>query len=122
MPSQLNNTLTAFTEKLVETPDLIEFNEVIALIDKFYRYEPVSFVNGELRNEAGTNEGSCKIFYFAQLNELTEQQTLSCFGHYYRDDVLKNLDGDDHANIRNFIKTGWAQLMFDNVALLPTTA
>ncbi len=122
MPSQLNNTLTAFTEKLVETPDLIEFNEVIALIDKFYRYAPVSFVNGELRNEAGTNEGSCKIFYFAHLNELTEQQTLSCFGHYYRDDVLKNPDGNDHANIRNFIKTGWAQLMFDNVALLPTTA
>ena len=112
-------SLTTFIQRLTANPVSVEFKEVIDLINRQYCYAPASFMNGDLNNEAGTNEGSCKIFYFAQLHKLTEQQTLNCFGHYYRDDVLKNPDGNDHGNIRNFIKTGWQQVTFDAVALLP---
>jgi hypothetical protein len=51
------------------------------------------------------------------LNRLSEQQMLACFGAYYRDDVLKNPDGTDHQNIRNFMKTGWAGVAFDSMPL-----
>jgi len=68
-------------------------------------------------NAAGENEGSCKIFSFAQLQQLDETQTLNCFGRYYREDVLKNPQGSDHANIRTFIKHGWQHITFDNTAL-----
>ena len=50
------------------------------------------------------------IFAFAKLHDLTEQQTLHCFGDYYRVDVLQNRDGDNHQNIRHFMKTGWAAI------------
>jgi len=58
------------------------------------------------------------LFSFAKLQGLTEEQTLACFGIYYRDDVLKNPDADNHQNIRNFIKTGWAGIEFDDLALV----
>jgi hypothetical protein len=120
MASDIKNiSLSTFIEKLLQNSEGVEFTDVIEIINRHYCYKPTTFINGDLHNEAGTNEGSCKIFYFAQLNKLTEQQTLSCFGHYYRDDVLNNPDGDDHGNIRNIIKTGWQQLTFDAVALLP---
>ena len=32
-----------------------------------------------------------------------EMETLSLFGHYYRDDVMGHPEGDDHRNIRNFL-------------------
>ena len=35
------------------------------------------------------------------------------WGQYYRD-VLKNPDGDDHQNIRNFMKYGWEGVPFEN--------
>jgi hypothetical protein len=120
MASNIKNiSLSTLINKLLVTPENVEFTEVIEIINRQYRYKPTTFINGDLHNEAGTNEGSCKIFYFAQLHKLTEQQTLNCFGYYYRDDVLKNPDGNDHGNIRNFIKTGWQQVTFDAVALLP---
>jgi len=98
----------------------IEFAQVMAVIEENYHYQPTLFTNGELINEAGNNEGSCKIFYFAQLNALNQQQTLACFGHYYREDVLANPMGNDHSNIRNFIKTGWQGIEFKSVALQPS--
>ncbi len=97
----------------------IEFEQVMQVIKDNYHYQPSTFINGELVNEAGTNEGTCKIFYFAQLNNLSIQQTLACFGHYYRDDVLANPEGKDHANIRNIIITGWQGIEFKSVALVP---
>jgi len=89
------------------------------VINENYNYLPATFTNGELVNKTGTNEGSCKIFYFAKLNGLTEQQTLACFGRFYRDDVVKNPQGNDHGNIRNFIQTGWDKIKFNSVALSP---
>jgi hypothetical protein len=96
----------------------IEFVEVIAIIDANYNFTPTKFTNGETINEVGQNSGSCKIFSFAKLQNLTEDQTLACFGNYYRIDVLKNPEGNDHQNIRNFIKFGWAGVVFENEALV----
>jgi len=70
-----------------------------------------------LVNQAGTNEGSCKIFAFAQLNQLNQQQTLNLFGDYYRLDVLNNPDGTGHQNIRNFMQFGWDGIRFNGEAL-----
>jgi hypothetical protein len=108
-------------ELLNNTPDKIEFDQVMQVIEENYNYMPTRFTNGEgcvqVTNEAGSNEGSCKIFSFAQLNNLNEKQTLACFGNYYREDVLAHPENTDHANIRNFIKSGWAGIHFDGIAL-----
>lgn len=104
-------------DKLNTTPEQVSFNEVIETIETDYDYTPAKFTNGGAINEAGSNEGSCKIFAFAQLNQLDENKTLHCFGNYYRKDVLDNPDGTDHANIRNFIRSGWPGIVFESVAL-----
>lgn len=105
--------------RLNNTPEHIEFSEVIALIDAQYEFTPTTFSNGALLNEAGKNSGSCKIFAFALLHGLSAQQTLACFGAYYRADVLQNPHGTDHQNIRNFMQTGWAGIQFSGAALHP---
>ena len=60
---------------------------------------------------------ACGHAAFALLNQLSEQQTLACFGAYYRDDVLKHPEATDHQNIRNFMKTGWAGVKFESMPL-----
>ncbi|AOW78086.1 type III effector [Colwellia sp. PAMC 20917] len=110
---QLNDLLKQLSTK----PEQIEFSEVMAVISANYHYQPCAFSNDDLMNESGTNEGSCKIFAFAKLHDLSEQATLACFGEYYRKDVLLNPMGDDHSNIRTFIKQGWQGITFAGVAL-----
>lgn len=110
-------SLQSLLEKIRTQPQAVEFSEVIAAIDANYDYTPSRFSNGSQINEAGSNEGSCKIFAFAQLNQLTEEQTLACFGNFYRDDVLQNPQGTDHANIRNFMASGWGGITFDSAPL-----
>lgn len=112
-------SLASFLEQVKQQETTIEFEQVMQVIQDNYQYQPTQFTNGELVNESGTNEGSCKIFYFAQINELSAQQTLACFGRYYRNDVLANPSGNDHGNIRNFMQTGWQGIEFTSVALLP---
>ena len=107
-----------FISKLNSSPDTIEFNETMAVIEVNYNYKPTAFTNGAILNQAGENEGSCKLFAFAQLQNLSKMQTLSCFGSYYRDDVLKNPEGNSHQNIRNFMQTGWHGIEFDGNALI----
>lgn len=109
--------LNELLAQLNEQPDTVEFQQVMNTISEHYDYTPARFTNGDTINEAGSNEGSCKIFAFAQLNALSEAQTLACFGQYYRDDVLNNPQGDDHANIRNFMQHGWGGIAFDTPAL-----
>ncbi len=111
-------TLDNFLEKIKSNPAEVEFSDTIAVIDDTYTFAPTSFSNGPLENQAGENSGSCKIFAFAQRRSLSEQQTLHCFGSYYRDDVLKNPDGDNHQNIRNFMKTGWSGIEFNSEPLV----
>lgn len=110
--------LNDFLKKLNDAPDSIEFEDTLAVIGELYDFTPATFQNGEVLNAAGQNSGSCKLFAFAQLNNLSEQQTLSCFGAYYRD-VLKTPQGSDHQNIRSFIKYGWAGVEFDSLPLQP---
>ncbi|HAS6346953.1 TPA: type III effector [Vibrio vulnificus] len=111
-------SLNELLEKLAQSPSCIEFQEVIAVIDSHYEFTPTAFRNGETINEAGQNNGSCKIFAFAKLNQLDEASTLACFGHYYRDDVLLHPENDDHQNIRNFIRFGWQGVEFSSDALV----
>lgn len=106
-----------FLNKVRRTPEAVEFAETIAVIDSAYTFQPCAFTNGTLVNEAGQNNGSCKIFSFAHIHGLSEPETLALFGHYYRDDVLNNVNGTDHQNIRNFMKTGWSGIRFSGQAL-----
>jgi len=109
--------LNDFLQRLNDAPETLTFNDSIALIESLYDYTPVRFSNGGLVSEAGQNAGSCKIFSFAQLQGLSPQQTLHCFGAYYREDVLKRPQGESHANIRNFMATGWDGIVFQGSAL-----
>ena len=102
---------------LNNSPAEIEFSDTMETIDAMYDFSPAGFRNGEVENAAGENNGSCKLFAFAQLQGLDEQQTLSCFGAYYHDDVLKHPEGNDHQNIRNFMKSGWPGIKFYGTAL-----
>jgi hypothetical protein len=111
--------LQAFLEQLTTRPDSIEFDDTMAVIEQHYEFTPTAFVNGDCENEAGSNNGSCKILAFGQLNALSKEATLACFGRFYREDVLNNPDGEDHQNIRNFIKSGWDKVRFDDQALSP---
>ena len=104
--------MNSFLEKLNKSPESINFAETIAVIEENYVFEPTAFENGVLHNAAGENSGSCKLFAFAELQNLSEAATLSCFGAYYYDDVLKNTEGTNHQNIRNFMKTGWDGIAF----------
>lgn len=110
-------------ERIAATPDTIAFADVQATIDAHYRYSPTRFVNGSggdpVVNPAGTNEGSCRLFAFARLNRLSEAATLACFGHFYRDEVLGDPNGTNHANIRRFMRDGWAGVTFDGEPLQP---
>lgn len=110
--------LKTFLGKLKNSPESIDFTETMAVIDSAYHFTETAFTNDELQNSAGQNNGSCKLFAFAQLQQLTEQQTLACFGRYYRDEVLGNPGGNDHQNIRNFMKTGWAGISYAGEALI----
>lgn len=106
-----------FLKSLKQTPESVSFDETMTVIDKYYNFEPTAFSNGNIRNNSGENNGSCKLFAFAKLQGLSEQQTLDCFGQYYRHDVLNNPAADDHQNIRNFMKTGWTSLKFEHQPL-----
>jgi hypothetical protein len=104
-------------------PQSVDFQMVIDTINANFDYRPARFTNGrgddKVINEAGKNEGSCRLFAFALLQGLNQDETLALFGAFYRDDVLKHPDGTDHANIRTFMRHGWAGIHFDGVALRP---
>lgn len=111
-------TLAKLLAVISQEPHNVSFDDVINTINEHYQYTPTRFTNGDVVNESGTNEGSCKIFAFAQLNNLSKEQTLACFGKYYRDDVLGNPNGTDHGNIRNFMVSGWSGINFPSLALM----
>ncbi len=96
----------------------VDFQTVMQVIEAEYTFTPAHFINGDLVNEANTNNGSCKIFAFGLLNQLSEQAALNAFGDYYTQDVLKNPEGLDHQNIRNFMQSGWAGISYSSPALL----
>src|ERR1044072_6844678 len=85
--------------------NLLPFREVIAFIETYYQQQPTAFRNGELYNEATQNQGSAKVFTFAQLNGLDKEDTLYLFAEHYQS-VLNNPGGTDHQNIRQFMIHG----------------
>ena len=104
-------------DQLKNNPETIDFKEVIAFIEERYDFTPTQFKNGNMINDANQNNGSCKVFSFAKLNDLSKEETLSLFGDFYRNDVLKNPEGSDHQNIRNFMEFGWDGISFEGEAL-----
>jgi hypothetical protein len=108
-----------FLNKLRTQPDSISFTETIEVIESNFDFTPVRFTNGSAVNEEGINSGSCKLFAFAKLQQLSKEETLACFGDYYRVDVLQYPEATNHANIRNFMVTGWEGISFDGEALQP---
>ncbi len=114
-------TLDNLLRRIKVNPESIEFHEVMAVIAENYDYTPTPFTNGVendlLCNQAGENEGSCKIFAFAQLHGLNQHETLACFGQYYRQDVLQHPHRGDHLNIRTFLRHGWKGVRFASTAL-----
>ncbi len=107
-------------EKIRHGPEQLVFSDVIALINAHYHYVPTRFSNGvgadALVNEAGSNQGSCKVFAFAQIHQLSVQETLVCFGEHYRS-VLADPAGSGHANIRRFMRDGWQGIVFTQCPL-----
>lgn len=95
----------------------IAFNEVIAFIETYYQHQPTAFKNGDVANEATQNQGSAKVFAFAQLNNLSAEDTLKLFAEHYQA-VLASPDAVDHQNIRQFMAHGWHGIQFEGEALL----
>ncbi len=96
----------------------LSFKEVIEFIETYYQHQPTAFKNGELRNEATQNQGSAKVFSFAQLNTLNEGDTLYLFAEHYQS-VLENPEGTDHQNIRQFMIHGWSGIALKDRLCLP---
>ena len=99
----------------------VDFEDTIKVINELYDYQPTRFSNGVTTiviNEEGQNEDSCRIFAFALLNNLNQQETLACFGRFYQE-VLNDSQGSGHGNIRNFMRDGWAGISFEGSALTP---
>lgn len=113
-------SIPTLLKRLRSAPESVEFSRVIETINAHYEYTPTRFTNGIgadcVINAAGANEGSCRIFAFAKLHDLSEAETLALFGQFYRD-VLATPDGTDHANIRTFMRHGWQGIHFEIAAL-----
>lgn len=109
--------IASFISKLKQSPESITFPETIAVIEDNYNFTPTAFLNGNQANAAGENSGSCKLFAFAKLQNLTKEETLRCFGAFYSEDVVKNPEGTDHQNIRNFMIHSWDGIQFEGEAL-----
>jgi len=112
----MNQQINDFIQHLSSQDNDIQFNQVMELIDEYYLFTPTGFSNGDQRNEAGENSGSCKVFSFAQLHSLSEEQTLALFAQFYAD-VKATPDASDHQNIRQFMLNGFSGLSFDDHAL-----
>lgn len=67
--------------------------------------------------ESTQNQGSARVFAFAQLNNLNKEETLQLFAEHYQS-VLNNQEGTDHQNIRQFMKHGWEGIVFEGEALV----
>ncbi|WP_148864798.1 HopJ type III effector protein [Marinobacter fonticola] len=94
-----------------------DFEDTLALIDRFFEVSPTAFQNGPLVNTPDANTASCRIFALGHLAGLSEQQTLSCFGRHYHT-VIDDPAGSSHANIRQFMSTGWSGVRFDDRPLI----
>lgn len=94
-----------------------KFADVLAYIEARYTHTPTAFKNGTQHNAATENQGSAKVFAFAQQQNLTPEQTLALFAEHYAA-VLATPNGTDHQNIRQFMQHGWNGIVFEGQALV----
>ena len=111
----MKEQLSTLIQKLKDNS--LPFKEVLEFIETYYQHQPTAFKNGDTYNEATQNQGSARVFAFAQLNNLNEADTLYLFAEHYQS-VLNNPNGTDHQNIRQFITHGWSGIVFEGQALL----
>ncbi|MEZ9159722.1 HopJ type III effector protein [Vibrio lentus] len=110
--------LETLLNTLTQAPESIQFEDTMQVIEANYDFSESEFRNGDVVNTAGQNNGSCKIFAFGLAQELSPEQTLACFGQFYRNDVLGFPENTDHQNIRNFMVHGWSGVQFSQPALI----
>jgi hypothetical protein len=114
----LQKDMTAFRQQLASHK--VVFSDTLALVEKWYNLHPTSFKNGldaqVVENAIGTNEGSLKVFALGRLNGFSPEQALNSFGEHFRD-VENTPSGQDHQNIRQFIRHGWAGVQFESAPL-----
>ena len=110
MKEQLNTLLSNLKQGNVA------FKDVIAFIETYYQHQPAAFKNGGAYNDATQNQGSAKVFSFAQLNNLSKEDTLYLFAEHYQA-VLDTPEATDHQNIRQFMAHGWPGVVFESQAL-----
>ncbi len=111
MKEQLQTLLTSLKT------NAIHFAKVIEFIDTHYQHQPTAFKNGDAYNEATQNQGSARVFAFAQLNNLNAEDTLYLFAEHYQA-VLATPEATDHQNIRQFMAHGWDGIVFEGEALV----
>ena len=111
----MKEQLTTLIKKLKDNS--ISFKEVIEFIETSYQHQPTAFKNGEAYNEATQNQGSAKVLAFAQLNNLSKEDTLYLFAEHYQS-VLNTPNGTDHQNIRQFMAHGSSGIVFEGQALV----
>jgi hypothetical protein len=111
----MNNQITTLLTNL--KANTISFAAVIEFIETYYTHQPTAFKNGDAYNEATQNQGSAKVFTFAQINNLSKEDTLQLFAEHYHA-VLNTPDAIDHQNIRQFMAHGWSGIVFEGQALL----
>ena len=102
-----------FNANVEMSADDLKFEEVMELIDEHYESGLIEWKNGDIVNKPDENEGSAKLLSYAALSNMDKETTLKLWGQYYRE-VLADPDGDSHQNIRNFMKTGWDGVPFEN--------
>jgi hypothetical protein len=101
----------------LKSGDEMKFSDFIDLIDNEYTFVPTAFTNGGLANKDDENQGSAKVFCFGLMHELSEYESLKCFGEHYQN-VLETLaDSTTHLNIRNFMRRGWKGISINVEAL-----
>lgn len=111
----MKEQVPALIQKLKD--NALTFKEVLAFIETYYQHQPTAFKNGDAHNEASQNQGSAKLFAFAQITNLSKEDTLYLFAEHYQA-VLNTPDGADHQNIRQFMIHGWAGVVFEGQALI----
>lgn len=100
-----------------DIPDFA-FNDVMAAIDAAFASTPCAFDNGEQKNAADENQGSCKVFAFARQAGLDKDKTLKLFAEHYRN-VIDDPEGSAHGNIRAFMRSGWDGVVLHGNPLSP---
>ncbi|GAA4131443.1 HopJ type III effector protein [Sphingobacterium kyonggiense] len=95
-----------------------QFKDVLGYIEEHYHYQASAFKNGKQENSSNENQGSAKVLYFAKLENLNQEDTLSLFAEHFQA-VLDRPQGEDHQNIRQFMENGWDGVSFESTVLVP---